>query len=631
MLAKTSPAMKLPVVLCLCLAAGVPFPAGAQQAGSPATALVTRFSYCTVTDMEDHKIWASPVFEFSYDSNAGYGPTGIFERIRGLETEFHQIVGFMGGAGSKSCWAGSETRAEVEARRSQWKAEWTKRVFLWASEWQDVPFTPKPWSPEAAAAAALTAPATTTKYFHCSALDVEAGKAVATRVFERSVSTANATHAMDMALAFTDEFRRQVLPAHGVPAKWPTCEASDTLEEANKTLAEFHKLWGGWLSGVDIVDVAWQPTVQVEPRAAAAPTPAVAQTPAAPPAAATTAAVPSAAPASQGAIDARIDALNASSAQALGLDAPQGALVVSVAPGGAADKAGLKPLDVIVEIAGQPVKDAADFAAVVARMRPGYRAPLRIKRNRALKDLSVKITAAPVSALPAAAAPATAPVAPASTFVRGWAGWAMHTPPMSRALAAALGLDAPRGVMLIGVFPDHAAARAGLQPFDVVLAVNGRNVNSAQELTDFLKTLSAGSDVLVTVWRQNTQTDIKLTLSATQPALAYAPGSTGYCYAIASAITGAELDWISTVVGVPSFSPDPTSASSQQLSEQFRAYLHKYAGSVVSDQRLRASAFCMGSAQMTSDARGRFLDMLRKSGGIPRGRETIEVLWVPQY
>ncbi len=488
LVAKTSPVMKLPVVLCLCLAAGVPFPAGAQQDGAPATALVTKFSYCTVTDMENHKIWASPVFEFSYDGNAGYGPAGIFERIRGLETEFHQIVGFMGGAGSKSCWAGSETRAEVEARRSQWKAEWTKRVFLWASEWQDVPFTPKPWSPEATAAAARTAPATTTKYFHCSALDVMAGKAVTTRVFERSVSTANVTHAMDMALAFAGEFGRQVLPAHGVSDKWPTCKASDTLAEANKTLAEFHKLWDGWLSGVDIADVAWQPTVQVEPRAAAAPTRSVAQAPAAPPAAAT---VPSAAPASQGAIDARIDSLNASSAQALGLEAPHGALVVSVTPGGAADEAGLKPLDVIEEIAGQPVKDAADFAAVVARMRPGYRAPLRIKRNRALKDLSVKVTAAPVSAVPAAAAPATAPVTPASTFVRGWAGWTMHPAAISTKLATVL--DIRRGVMLTGIYPDGAAARAGVQPFDVVLALNGREVNSAQEIFGLMETMSADS------------------------------------------------------------------------------------------------------------------------------------------
>jgi hypothetical protein len=159
----------------------------AQAQTPPATAEVrSGFSFCTVTDMSGGgmgtaKIWASPIFAFEY--RAG-DPAG-FERTRELASDFHRFVGGLGGAGDKSCFPATDTRAELEALRYQQRAQWTKRTLVWTSKWQEVAWTPGPWDPRTVAAT----PAVVNRYFYCYVTDVEPDvrKTVASGVFEMPV------------------------------------------------------------------------------------------------------------------------------------------------------------------------------------------------------------------------------------------------------------------------------------------------------------------------------------------------------------------------------------------------------------------------------------------------------------
>lgn len=58
-----------------------------------------------------------------------------------------------------------------------------------------------------------------------------------------------------------------------------------------------------------------------------------------------------------------------------------GAGVVSVAPGSVADKAGIKPDDIVYEFAGHPIASAADLRIEVNSMSPGDQAVIKIRRN----------------------------------------------------------------------------------------------------------------------------------------------------------------------------------------------------------------------------------------------------------
>jgi hypothetical protein len=97
-------------------------------------------------------------------------------------------------------------------------------------------------------------------------------------------------------------------------------------------------------------------------------------------------------------------AVSAENALLLGLDPPAGAVVVNVVPGSPAAKGGVKPMDVIIEVSGQAVAIPHEVTQIVGRLRDGFQAPVRVWRERAVKDLTVQIGSAeppPVAAQPA--------------------------------------------------------------------------------------------------------------------------------------------------------------------------------------------------------------------------------------
>jgi putative serine protease PepD len=69
---------------------------------------------------------------------------------------------------------------------------------------------------------------------------------------------------------------------------------------------------------------------------------------------------------------------------------PAGVGVVRVNPGGAAAKAGIRPGDIILSVAGQPTDSITALQAVLAAHKPGDRVPVRISRDG--KELTVQVT-----------------------------------------------------------------------------------------------------------------------------------------------------------------------------------------------------------------------------------------------
>jgi serine protease Do len=82
--------------------------------------------------------------------------------------------------------------------------------------------------------------------------------------------------------------------------------------------------------------------------------------------------------------------LSQSLAQSFGLEKPDGALVASVAPGSAAEKAELKPGDVITQIDGQALQGDSSLAESVNAHKPGDTITLTILRGN--QQLSLRVT-----------------------------------------------------------------------------------------------------------------------------------------------------------------------------------------------------------------------------------------------
>jgi S1-C subfamily serine protease len=73
------------------------------------------------------------------------------------------------------------------------------------------------------------------------------------------------------------------------------------------------------------------------------------------------------------------------------LNQETGLLLVSVEPGGPADKAGLFLGDVVTAIAGQPVRHLDDLLGALTSDRVGTSVPVRIVRGGAVRDVNVTV------------------------------------------------------------------------------------------------------------------------------------------------------------------------------------------------------------------------------------------------
>ena len=85
---------------------------------------------------------------------------------------------------------------------------------------------------------------------------------------------------------------------------------------------------------------------------------------------------------------------------------------------------------------------------------------------------------------------------------------------MNQTLANSFGLTKPNGALVSSVDPGGPAARAGLQPGDVITAVNGSPVADSSDLPSQVASLAPGSSATITVWRDKASKDIKVTLGS---------------------------------------------------------------------------------------------------------------------
>ena len=82
-------------------------------------------------------------------------------------------------------------------------------------------------------------------------------------------------------------------------------------------------------------------------------------------------------------------------ADSFNLKSAQGALIAGVLRGGPADRAGIRPGDVLVAVGGEPVHDSTSLLNLIAALAPGKVAQLRLIRNQAVMQLPVTVEKRP--------------------------------------------------------------------------------------------------------------------------------------------------------------------------------------------------------------------------------------------
>jgi len=190
--------------------------------------------------------------------------------------------------------------------------------------------------------------------------------------------------------------------------------------------------------------------------------------------------------------------------KALKLDSAKGAIVVSVSPDSAAQKAGLQSGDIIVAYNGHDILQGADLPPMVAMTKPGTTVPITILRDGKQKTIDATIGTMPRDKNALSALANAAPSSGASAL-------GLSVENVDASTRSQLGLKPGEGVAVANV-TGPVAAQAGLQPGDVILMVNQKKVGSVEAFREATTGVKPGDTVLLLVRRGDANNFIALTV-----------------------------------------------------------------------------------------------------------------------
>lgn len=183
----------------------------------------------------------------------------------------------------------------------------------------------------------------------------------------------------------------------------------------------------------------------------------------------------------RGRIGVQIGEVGKDIAEAIGLPKPEGALVSNVEVDGPAGDAGVQAGDVITSFNGEAIKRWSDLPRIVGQTKPGTRADLEVWRRGKTVTLSVK-----VGEIPATAAATEAPASTDAESATNALGLGVvNVPDDVRSKLAIKG-----GVQVRTV--SGPASSAGLQPGDIVLAVNNTDITDVKQFDKLVGKLPKG-------------------------------------------------------------------------------------------------------------------------------------------
>ncbi len=176
-------------------------------------------------------------------------------------------------------------------------------------------------------------------------------------------------------------------------------------------------------------------------------------------------------------------------AKSLNIKPQKGALVADVVKDSPAEKAGLKRGDVITEFGGKTVEDSTTLRNMVASTAPGKTVNMKIMRDGKEQNVSVTLTELKERKV-------TKKVQ-YNNVLKG-----ITVQDLTASLKEKMGLPATAsGVVVTDIGPD-SPARNVLQPGDVILEVNRKEISGANDYDQIASKIGESDSVLLLVYRE---------------------------------------------------------------------------------------------------------------------------------
>jgi serine protease Do len=178
-------------------------------------------------------------------------------------------------------------------------------------------------------------------------------------------------------------------------------------------------------------------------------------------------------------------------ARQFGVD--HGAVVADVSKGSAAEKAGVKRGDVIIEYNGKPLREGSDLPRLVAATKPGTDVRLKIVRDKKEKEVTVRVGEMKDVE--------TAENVDDEDRDEDSVELGISVSDLDSQTARQLRLESDEGVLITRVKVNSAAEEAGLARGDVILEINREPVKSVSDYRTRVDVAKPGDTLLFLVYR----------------------------------------------------------------------------------------------------------------------------------
>ncbi|KGM57521.1 peptidase S1 [Lysobacter arseniciresistens ZS79] len=213
----------------------------------------------------------------------------------------------------------------------------------------------------------------------------------------------------------------------------------------------------------------------------------------------------------RGMLGVNIQAISPEMVKAMGLPDSRGAIVSNVQPGSAAEKAGIRRMDVIRAFNGTRINDASDLPPIVGAVAPGSKATVEVLRDGDTRRLDLVVGAE--SARGGIARAATDDGRGASEAPSGANALGMTARELDAGTRQRLGVAGQEGVLLAAVDPE-ITRESGVRPGDVVLQVGRDTVSSPAAFNRALSGVKPGDTVMLLVSREGSSQFVAVTAPA---------------------------------------------------------------------------------------------------------------------
>ncbi|GHC53847.1 trypsin-like peptidase domain-containing protein [Roseibacillus persicicus] len=187
----------------------------------------------------------------------------------------------------------------------------------------------------------------------------------------------------------------------------------------------------------------------------------------------------------------------------LGYPRGTGVAIDAVVPGSPAEAAGLRANDVIQSYNDQPLRSLTQFITMIQRTKVGEEVELKVWRRREELTVQTKIVDYDDWRRATAAKEATRPLANDQEVLR-------RVGLRVRDLSVLERMRGEQGILVAEVLEGSEAAKAGVEPGDLIIAVNGRRVIEAGDLLARIAASAAVQETQLVLKRGSEDLDVTM-------------------------------------------------------------------------------------------------------------------------